>query len=452
VSLVACRTVISGSEVRKGRTVASPPAAPGTLTATAGDGQASLSWVASATSGVTYLIKRVNQDTVVATTAAGVTTKVITGLTNGVTYNFQVYAVGASGAVSSPSNVGTAVPAPAGSTGISTYWGYNSATATDKGDRSIDSMTGKKAKLGNRAPVVRVYGSSGLQRSFTPTTTTCPEKRVVYSYKAGGSWSETELANGAAIGDMIAWLQDIPAGWIVFWVYHHEPNSPSVPGGMEVDPTNFVNTYHQMRLALNAATLATGVKVYITCNFMDYQTAGGTHYPTTTSTWSDTWVPSRSDCDLLTFDAYGNPGQNTSASGSNKYGGPATGSAYDTTYPLPSVRYANMFQVIERCGYADAWGILEVNSPLRNWDTNEAGRVAWHQDTIALFLTPPMTGSVPPKVFLMWEGVSGVNWNQGYGQNTHPAKNGHYSPYTDGSGSPLWAVWSPYMTAMPTTG
>jgi hypothetical protein len=345
------------------------------------------------------------------------------------------------------------VPAKAGTTEVATYFGFNSATNTSAGDRSIDSMTGKKGQFSGRAPVVRVYipAATGLTPNFTPTTATCPEKRVVISFKAGGNWTEAELASGAAIADMVSFLEDIPAGWVVFWVYHHEPNSS---GGMEVNPTNFVNTYKYMMQAKNSATLAAGVKVYITACFMDYQTAGGMNYPVKTSTWDDAWVPPKgTHCDILAMDAYGNPGQNTSPSGSNAYGGPATGTMYDTTYPVPSIRYSNMFDLIERNGYADSWGILEVNTPLRNWDTNEVGRKKWHTDTLALFLAGGgMTGGTPPKVCLLWEGVSGANWNQGFGQNTHAAKNGHYSPYTDGTGSPLWSVWAPYMTAMPLTG
>lgn len=421
---------ISGALVRKGRSVVLPPNPTGTLSATPGDAQVTLNWAASSTPGVTYQVRRVNISTAV-WSGSGLST-VITGLTNNTTYNFQVYAVKATGEVSTPSNIATATPVAASEPPVetTTMFGYNYNS-----DTSYQTVAGRKAKFSNRVPVLRVYSPNTLQSSFNVTTATAGEKRACTSFKAGGSFSSAQLANGTAAATMRSYLQDIPAGWTVYWVYHHEPNSS---GGMEVNPTDFVNTYRQMMLAKQAATLQTGVKVYITCNFMAYQVDSPTN-------WSDSWIPPRgTHCDILTWDIYGNPGVNTSPSGSNKYGGPANGSAYGTTYPLVDQRCAPMFRVTERTGYADSWGVLEVNTPLRNWDTNEAGRVLWHQDIIATFLDPPMAGAVPPKICLLWEAPSGVNWRQQYGNNLPDGTN-----TGDPNTSPMWNVWKPYMEGVP---
>lgn len=419
---VISRHAVGGAMVRKGRGTVTPPAAPGTLTATAGDAQVALSWVASATSGVTYQVKRVNAGAVVWSGSATSTT--ITGLNNAVTYNFQVYAVNGAG-TSSPSNIATAVPQAVGSpTPVTTLFGYN----WNNKDTANQTIAGRKAWFTNRVPMVRVYGTAGQVGSFDVSTSVAVEKRVCWTFKAGGSFTATQLSNGTATPTMKSWLESIPAGWTVVWGYHHEPNSGTT---MEVDPTLFRNTYHQMRLALNSATLAAGTQVFIACNFMAYQTA-------TIKANMNSWIPPRADCDWLTWDIYGNPGVNTSASGSNKYG-TATGSGYGSTYPIPSQRTADMWTITEAMGYAENWGILEINSPARSWDTGEVGRVAWHNDMLSIIQAPPMTGAVPPKICLLWEAPSGANWDQAYGRVSN-------------NPTPMVNVWKPYITSVPVGG
>jgi hypothetical protein len=432
---------VAGALVKKGRGgLIAPPNPPSSLSATAGDGQVTLNWSASSTPGVTYEVRRVNIATSV-WTGSGLSA-VITGLNNGTTYNFQVYAVKATGQISSPSNTATATPQgvsePPVQTG--TMFGYNFNS-----DTTYQTVAGRRSKFGNRTPVIRIYQPNTLSANFGVTTATAVEKRACTSYKAGGGFSSTQLSNGTATATMRAYLEDIPAGWTVWWVYHHEPNSS---GGMEVNPTEFVNTYRQMMIAKGQANLAAGTTVYITCNFMAYQVG--------TSNWSNSWIPPRgTHCDILTWDIYGNPGVNTSASGSNKYGGPATGSAFGTTYPLVDQRCAPMFQATEDTGYADSWGVLEVNTPLRNWDSNEAGRTLWFQDIINLFMNPPMPGAVPPKICLLWEAPSGVNWNQAFGYNDARSIDPDWAygtiayTSTKANNSPLWNVWKPYMEGVP---
>lgn len=419
------RHASGGTLVRKGRTTVTPPAAPTSLIATAGDAQVGLSWTASVTPGVTYQIKRVNINTVLWSGSG--TSATIGALTNDVAYNFQVYAVTGAGQVSSPSNIATATPQAAGSVGpqITTLYGYNFNS-----DTSHQTIAGRKGHFGNRVPAIRIYSPNTLTNS-APGWSNAQEGRMAASFKAGGSFSESQLATGSAALDMmVEHLESLQAGSKYYWTHHHEPNSS---GGMEVDPTQFTQVYDQMMAAKSQASLNTEVEVYITANFMAYQVD--------TSNWSDAWVP---NCDILTWDIYGNPGVNTSASGTNIYGGPATGTAYGTTYPLVDQRCAPMFRVTERTGYADSWGLLEVNSPLRNWDTDEAGRVAWHEDIIALFNMPPMAGSVPPMICLLWEAPSGVNWRQQYGNNLPDGTNAG-----DPNASPMWAVWAPFIEGVP---
>lgn len=422
--------------VRKGRATITPPAPPGTLSAVAGDAQATLTWSASPTAGVTYQIRRVNQNAIVWSGSS--LSAVIGALNNDVTYNFQVYAVNGSNMLSGPSNIATVIPKAAGdpSTPVETLYGYNWNS-----DTSHQTIAGRKGHFGGRVPAIRIYSPNDLTSS-PPGWSNAQEGRMSTSFKAGGGFSESQLATStAALDMMISHLENLQAGTKYYWTHHHEPNSS---GGMEVPYTQFVQVYDQMMNAKSQASLAADVEVWITANFMAYQVD--------TSNWSDAWVP---NCDILTWDIYGNPGVNTSPSGSNKYGGPATGSAYGTTYPLADQRCAPMFRVTERTGYADSWGVLEVNSPLRNWDANEAGRLAWHEDMLALFNNPPMAGAVPPKICLLWEAPSGVNWRQGYGYNNYPGTEftavGATVNYnaTTVQNSPLWAFWDDYVESVP---
>lgn len=308
---------------------------------------------------------------------------------------------------------GTTPPPPPPSQ--STVFGYNVENTGNQ------TLAARQSWWGGRAPCVRKYNSGRMPASFDQTTAACPEKRVCYSFKEGGDLPG--LAAGNYNATMTSYLNSIPAGWTVFWVFHHEPNTGTA---MEIDATQYVQVYHQMRLCLNAASLASGTHVYITSNFQHI----------TGMTWSDTWVPAKADMDILTWDLYGNPGYNTSTSGSNQYGGPATGKLYGTTYPDVATRLSSMFTITDRVGMASSWGILEFNTPSRDWDTSENGKALWHQDYINTCMNPPMTGNNPPKIMLAWEAIDGVQFDQSYGKV---------------SGNPLTVanVIKPYMVASP---
>jgi Fibronectin type III domain len=105
-------------------TTTTPPTAPGApanVSATAGDGAATLSWDAPATTGssaiTSYRITPTANGTAqtAITTGSNATTRTITGLTNGTTYTFTVAATNAAGTgpASTPSNAVTpSAPAP----------------------------------------------------------------------------------------------------------------------------------------------------------------------------------------------------------------------------------------------------------------------------------------------------------------------------------------------------
>lgn len=316
---------------------------------------------------------------------------------------------------------------------VTTIFGYN----YNNTDTSYQTITGRMARFSNRVPCVRVYNGSRMPSQFSISTSVAAEKRAAYSFKEGGD--SAGLAAGNYNASMISWLESIPANWTIFWTFHHEPNSSA---GLELPLADYLGTYHQMRVCLNQANLASGVQVFITCNFMGFNL----------SSFNKGWIPPRADCDILSWDLYGNPGTNTPTSGSNKYGGPATGKGYDSLYPLITDRLGPMFSITDAAGYSDSWGFLEVNSPLRNWDTGEAGRAKWTNDYISTCMAPPMTGKTPPKVMLLWEAPSGANWDQEYGSNQGGSNPGSFTAFTNRASSPMWGVWSPYITGTPVGG
>lgn len=283
-------------------------------------------------------------------------------------------------------------PPPSGKT----IYGYNYGSGAQ-------SVATRQSWWRNRAPMVRQYYTGMLPSTFTLTTATFPEKRACVSFHAG-TVGASALASGAGNATVKSWVESIPAGWTIYLVYFHEVNGHINKG--EISGSDYTGAYEQLYPVIQSATLKSGVTVKLVSNFNAYQLTG--------TPWTDAWVPV-GNCDLLTWDLYGNPGINTSASGSNIYGGPATGSGLGTTYPLPATRANDMFKIIERTGFAQAWGILELNAPARDWDTNESGRAKWHQDMLQLMHTPPMKNGSSPDVVLIWEDIGNL-WDQRYGK------------------------------------
>lgn len=268
-----------------------------------------------------------------------------------------------------------------------------------------DSLLSKRLGWWNgRAPCVRRYNSAFIGTSFPITTAVAPEKRVSYSFKADGSGSFTKAGLAAGNGNdrLTGWCESIPANWTVWLTYYHEPNDDFRNGSLTI--ANFRDAYEQFRTAIDAATLQSGVRVFLASCFMSYRVAETPAY------FSDTWVPPLGVADLMTFDIYGNPGHYTTQK---------TGPGYGTTYPAVATRFRDTFAAVERNGFAAHWGVLEMNTPGRDWDTTPKGesqRAKWLVEATELCLHPPMAGSVPPEIFLYWEAPSGVNWDQSFGR------------------------------------
>jgi len=160
-------------------TAVPPPAAPTGLTATAGNGQVSLSWAAS--SGATsYSVYRGTsaggENTTAITNVTGVT-YLNTGLTNGTTYYYTVEAVNLGG-MSGPSNEASATPLPpapaaptgltgtAGNSQVSLSWTANSGATSYCVYRGT-SAGGESGTAIAMGVVATAYVDSGLTNGTT---------------------------------------------------------------------------------------------------------------------------------------------------------------------------------------------------------------------------------------------------------------------------------------------
>ena len=307
---------------------------------------------------------------------------------------------------------------------LPTIFGFN----TNEGDTFNQTLAGRQSWWG-RAPMVRRYNSNFVPASWPVSNAVFPEGRISYSFKAdaSGSFTIAGLAAGNGNARFRSFIESIPAGKTVYLTYYHEVNDDIREG--RITPAQFKATYGhlygQLQAARAANSLAAGTTVKLCANFMAYRLTDRPTY------FDDSWVPSHSQMDLLTFDIYGNPGElGASSTGSNTYG-TATGPGYGTRYPLPSVRAQPMFDIIRRLGWAQKWGILEVNTPARSWDSNEASRARWFKDMYDLFLAQPYK----PEVVLLWEAPSGVNWDQSFGRvaGSPNASVNALAPYIKGS-------------------
>lgn len=424
-----------------------PPPEPGVptgLAATRGNAQVRLGWTEPVdTVGITnyavqYKLATATTYTGFTHAASTATTISVTGLVNGTAYDFRVAAIvsGNTGPFTAPVR---ATPI-ATATNISTIFGYNTDDAAPLSERL--------AHWNNRAPIVRRYsgGGYGITANFQITTAVAPEKRVCYSTKAdaSGTFSKAGLAAGNGNALLTAWCESIPANWYVALCYYHEPNDDIRGGTLTV--AQYRNTYEQFRTAIDNATLAPGVTVKLISNFMGYRVAdtGPVGGPSSGASvyFHDDWVPPVGVADMMTFDVYGNPGHFTTQLLAPNCA-LATGSEYGASLPNVNTRFRDIFAAIERNGFADHWGLLELNAPPRDWDgpanpdyvcgTNkrlryqggrtvaghdathtEVERAAWMKAASDLCLNPPMAGNTPAEILLYWEHPSGVNWNQAF--------------------------------------
>ena len=177
------------------------PGAPTGVTATAGNGSATVSWTAPCSNGgsaitsytVTPYIGSTAQTPVTVTGSPPATSTTVTGLTNGTTYTFTVSATNANGTgpASSPSNAVTPRPTPPGApTGVTATAGNGSATVSwtapsNNGGSAITSYT------------VTPYIGSTAQTPVTVTGSPPATSTTVTGLTNGTSYTFTVSATNA---------------------------------------------------------------------------------------------------------------------------------------------------------------------------------------------------------------------------------------------------------------
>ena len=168
-------------------TPSAPPGAPTGVTATAGNGQAAVTWIAPASTGggaVTSYKVAASPGSATVTVAGTVTTATVTGLTNGTSYTFTVTAatVGGAGPASAASNAVTPATVPGAPTGVTATAGNAQATVTWKPPASnggspvtgytVTASDGATATAAATATSATVTGlTNGTSYTFTVTAT-----------------------------------------------------------------------------------------------------------------------------------------------------------------------------------------------------------------------------------------------------------------------------------------
>lgn len=173
-------------------TAASGPGAPTAVTAVAGDGEATVSWSPPASDGgsgiVSYTVVS-SPGAVSVTVGGGVTTAVVGGLTNGITYTFTVTAANAVGAgpPSAPSNAVTPATVPGAPTG---------ATAQVGGDAA--ALVSWTPPADNGGAPVQSYSVTSSPGGLTATAVAPATSAVVSGLTLGTSYTFTVTATNAA--------------------------------------------------------------------------------------------------------------------------------------------------------------------------------------------------------------------------------------------------------------
>jgi len=180
----------------------SAPTAPQSVSATAGNGQATITWQAPASDGGSaitgYTVTGTPGGT--ATVSAGTTSTTISGLTNGVAYSFTVHATNNIGnsAESTPSNVVTpSLPLPTAPLNPQATAGDSQATITwqapsSNGGSSITSYTVTTVPSGQ---TITTPNGSTLTATITGLANGSPYQFTVHATTAAGNGPESVLTN-----------------------------------------------------------------------------------------------------------------------------------------------------------------------------------------------------------------------------------------------------------------
>jgi large repetitive protein len=257
--VAAVNSVGTGSYVTSGSvTPATTPGAPTNLTATAGNGQISLSWTAPASNGgaaiTDYVVQYSTNGSTWTTFADGTSTTTsttITGLTNGTAYTTRVAAVNAVGA-SSYTTSGSVTPA--------TVPGAPTNLVTTAGNAQVSLSWTAPASNGGAAITDYV-----VQYSTNGSTWTTFNDGV----SATTSATVTALANGTAYTLRVAAINAVGTG---SYVTSGSVTPATTPGA----PTNLVTTAGSTQIALSWTAPASNGGAAITDYVVQHSTNGST--------------------------------------------------------------------------------------------------------------------------------------------------------------------------------
>ena len=197
-------------------TYSAPPDIPGSPVATRGDQSATVSWTAPADNGSAitgYTVKAYDGATLVATTtaAAGATSKVVTGLTNGTSYTFTITATNAIG-TSDPATTNAVTPAgvPFAPAGVVATRGDQSASVSwTAANPNGSPVTGHTVRAYAGATLVSTTGTG----AGTSATVTGLTNGTAYTFTVTATNDVgTSAASAASTAVTPAGLPFVPTG------------------------------------------------------------------------------------------------------------------------------------------------------------------------------------------------------------------------------------------------
>ena len=188
------------------------PAAPTTVTATAGDQQATVTWVAPADGGspisgytVTPYVGTTAQPATTVTGSPPATTTTVNGLTNGTTYTFRVSATNALG--TGPDSTASNTVTPASSTAACTtctIWPVSAAPAnpSDPDGAAVELGVKFRSDVAGQITGIRFYkgaGNTGTHVGNLWSATGTKLASVTFTNESTTGWQQASFASPVAI-------------------------------------------------------------------------------------------------------------------------------------------------------------------------------------------------------------------------------------------------------------